>query len=55
MNDGKINDADAVLTADITVNEGDVAGCDGTKTEAGETGHRSTPLTIGVHLMDRVM
>ena len=33
VNDGKINDADAVLTADITVNEGDVAGCDGTKTE----------------------
>ena len=25
--------ANAVLTADITVNEGDVAGCDGTKTE----------------------
>ena len=33
VNDGKITDADAVLTADITVNEGDVAGCDGTKTE----------------------
>ena len=33
VNDGKITDADAVLTADITVNEGNVAGCDGTKTE----------------------
>ena len=33
VNGEKITDADAVLTADITVNKGDVAGCDGTKTE----------------------
>ncbi|WP_449073599.1 GLUG motif-containing protein [Ruminococcus sp.] len=47
VNDGKITDADAVLTADITVNEGDVAGCDGTKTE----GWRDWTPIIGIHYM----
>ena len=47
VNDGKITDADAVLTADITVNEGNVAGCDGTKTE----GWRDWTPIIGIHYM----
>ena len=47
VNDGKINDADAVLTADITVNEGNVAGCDGTKTE----GWRDWTPIFGIHYM----
>ena len=47
VNDGKITDADAVLTADITVNEGDVAGCDGTKTE----GWRDWTPIFGIHYM----
>ena len=47
VNDGKITDADAVLTADITVNEGNVAGCDGTKTE----GWRDWTPIFGIHYM----
>ena len=47
VNDRKITDADAVLTADITVNEGNVAGCDGTKTE----GWRDWTPIIGIHYM----
>ena len=47
VNDGKITDADAVLTADITVNEGNVAGCDGTKIE----GWRDWTPIFGIHYM----
>ena len=47
VNGEKITDADAVLTADITVNKGDVAGCDGTKTE----GWRDWTPIFGIHYM----